>query len=170
MAFRVIDNPFTPGEPGSVDLIPLKDTGAQWRHLAIFNNGEKMVLADKESGIISAFVEEYEEADFTRRELIRAMLIKEVQKAHNAHVLETSPDLSDEDKSVLKADVPFGDNDSGTSPEWKHAQPLAIFVGDYEPHTHTALPTGNILPLDALVENRLIEAMEQTGVIHHFTS
>lgn len=86
MAFTVIENPYTPGVEGTLEQLPLKDSGAQWRLSAIFNNGSNVVLADSYTGILSAYVDEYEEADFSRKGLIREYLAKEVQKAFNHHI------------------------------------------------------------------------------------
>lgn len=166
MAFTVIENPYTPGVEGTLEQLPLKDSGAQWRLSAIFNNGSNVVLADSYTGILSAYVDEYEEADFSRKGLIREYLAKEVQKAFNHHILQEATDtLTDEEKEILAQEIPFKGRE-GTEHEWNAEAPILLSVNDYEPYSSTPKPTGKmVVEIDSLIEERLVKSMDVFGVL-----
>lgn len=166
MSFRIIENPYTPGVPGTLEELPLKDSGAQWRKSAIFNNGKNVVLADSYAGIISAYVEEYEEAEFSRRGAIREFLAKEVQRAFNEDILKQAGDeITEKEKSILKEVVPFKEN-SEEENVWDADVPLLISVGDYAPYSDIPKPTGKmVVEIDSLIEERLVKSMDIFGVL-----
>lgn len=165
MAFTIIENPYTPGVEGTLDQLPLKDSGAQWRMSAIFNNGQNVVLADSYTGILSAYVDEYEEADFSRKGVIREFLAKEVQRAFNENVLNGAENLTQEQKDILADPTPFKDSGEGTN-EWTADVPLLISVNDYAPNTDLPKPTGKmVIEIDSLIEERLVKSMDTLGII-----
>lgn len=167
MAHTVIPNPFTPGVESSLDVLPLKANGAQWRHCTIFNNHESVVLSDDLAGIISAHVDEYEQADFDRKEVIREYLAELVCNVNNRSLAENSTLTNEERAEALKS-IPFNDYEGDMAPRWTNEVPLAVNVGHYAPHSDVKLPQGNVIQVDSLTEDRLVKAMEKARIIFHF--
>lgn len=167
MSYTVIPNPFTPGVEASLDELPLKPNGAQWRHCTIFNGRQSVVLSDDLAGIIAAHVDEYQEADFDRKELIREYLARHVQGVFN-QTMSQNPSLTNEEKSEMLKEIPFSDHEGEDAPQWTSEVPLAVNVGDYAPHSDVKLPEGKVILIDPLMESRLVDSLQATGVIIHF--
>lgn len=173
MAYIVIDNPFSMDKENNPADLPLKDNGAQWRHFTIFNGHKSMVLSDDLSGIISAHVAEYEDADFNKKEAVRNFLLSETIKSFNTAVSQEAEGLTNEQREQLLSPVPFGEGNREETPVWDSTLPLAINVGDYSapgfPRPGFPRPEGeNVLLLDSLTEERLIASMTRCGAIFPF--